>query len=253
MRWLRRGSSVERLRQVAARGRRRARARSPGRASSCSSCWKAPLRPRTTGAEHRDGRVPARCRSRLLGHLLRRVWAAMARAHRGAVRPAQGGEQHAQVVVDLGDGPHGGAGMADGRALLDGDGRGEARHRLDLRLLHLLQELPGVGGQALDVAALALGVEGVEGQAALAGPGGPVITTSAVAGQVAVHPCRLWTRAPGSRSVSSSRLRSHGLRPKPTSLSEAGGRCDGGRCGPGRPWYLAVRPSRVPGGPREER
>src|SRR5207244_6781555 len=36
-------------------------------------------------------------------------------------------------------------------------------------LLHLPQELPGVGGQALDVAPLALGVDGVEGQRALAG------------------------------------------------------------------------------------
>jgi hypothetical protein len=40
-----------------------------------------------------------------------------------------------------------------------------------VRLLHLAQELAGVGRQRLDVAALALGVEGVEGQRRLARAG----------------------------------------------------------------------------------
>jgi hypothetical protein len=76
--------------------------------------------------------------------------------------------EHAQVVVDLGD-------RADrrprvrGRALLlDGDRRRQAADALVLRLLHLAEELPGVGRQRLDVAALALGVEGVEGHRRLA-------------------------------------------------------------------------------------
>ena len=37
---------------------------------------------------------------------------------------------------------------------------------LDVRLLHHLEELAGVGREALDVAALAFGVDGVEGEAA---------------------------------------------------------------------------------------
>ena len=49
----------------------------------------------------------------------------------------------------------------------------EAVDRVDVRLLHHLQELAGVGGEALDVAALALGVDRVEGQARLAGAGQP--------------------------------------------------------------------------------
>ena len=42
---------------------------------------------------------------------------------------------------------------------------------VDVRLLHLAEELAGVGRERLDVAALALGVDGVEGQGGLAGAG----------------------------------------------------------------------------------
>ena len=42
---------------------------------------------------------------------------------------------------------------------------------LNVRLLHQLQELAGVGGQALDVAALAVGVDGIERERALSRPG----------------------------------------------------------------------------------
>ena len=45
--------------------------------------------------------------------------------------------------------------------------------RVDVGLLHLLEELPGVGGERLDVAALALGVDGVEGERGLARAGQP--------------------------------------------------------------------------------
>lgn len=42
---------------------------------------------------------------------------------------------------------------------------------LDIGLLHHLQKLPRIGGQRLDIAALALGIDGVEGEAGLAGAG----------------------------------------------------------------------------------
>src|SRR3712207_8811357 len=54
---------------------------------------------------------------------------------------------------------------------LDGDGRREPRDGVHVRLLHHLQELPGVGREALDVAALALGVDRVEGERGLARAG----------------------------------------------------------------------------------
>ncbi len=42
---------------------------------------------------------------------------------------------------------------------------------LDVGLLHHLEELAGVGGEALDVAALSFGIDGVEGEARLARAG----------------------------------------------------------------------------------
>ncbi len=79
--------------------------------------------------------------------------------------------EEAQEVVDL-------RGRRDGRAragrppaLLDGDGRRQPLDGLHVRLLHLLEELAGVGREALDVAALPLGVDGVEGQRRLARAG----------------------------------------------------------------------------------
>ena len=89
----------------------------------------------------------------------------------GAVRDADPREQQPQVVVDLGDGPDGRA-RVPGRALLvDRDGRRQPVDLVDVGLLHLAEELAGVGAQALDVASLALGVDRVERQAGLARPG----------------------------------------------------------------------------------
>ena len=79
--------------------------------------------------------------------------------------------EKAHVVVDLGDGAHGGARIVGGGFLVDGDGWRQALDLVDVRLLELAQELPGVGRQRLDVAPLALGVEGVEGETGLAGAG----------------------------------------------------------------------------------
>ena len=42
---------------------------------------------------------------------------------------------------------------------------------LDVRLLHHLQELARIGGERLDIAALAFGIDGVEGEAGFARAG----------------------------------------------------------------------------------
>ena len=75
--------------------------------------------------------------------------------------------------MDLGDGADRRARIARGGFLLDGDGGREAVDLVDVRLLHHLQELPRVSRQALDVAALALGIDGVEGERGFAGAGQP--------------------------------------------------------------------------------
>ena len=86
----------------------------------------------------------------------------------GAVGPAGAGVEESDVVVDLGDGADGGAGVVACALLVDGYGGAEALDVVDIGLLHAAEELSGVGGEGLDVAALALGVDGVEGEGALA-------------------------------------------------------------------------------------
>ena len=85
----------------------------------------------------------------------------------GAAGRADPRIQEAQVVVDLGDGAHGGARVVAGGFLLDGNGRRQALDEVHVGLLHQLQELARVGGQRFDVTALAFGIQRVEGQRTL--------------------------------------------------------------------------------------
>ncbi len=87
----------------------------------------------------------------------------------GAVRNPDPRPEQAQVVVDLGHGADRRARVARGRLLVDRDRRREPLDRVDVGLLHQPEELARVGGERLDVAALALGVDRVEGKARLAG------------------------------------------------------------------------------------
>ncbi len=87
-----------------------------------------------------------------------------------AVGAAHARVQQAQVVVDLGGGGDGRARIAGGVLLPDGDCRRDAVDHVDVGLLDALQELARVGRQRLDVAALALGVDGVERERRLARP-----------------------------------------------------------------------------------
>ena len=81
---------------------------------------------------------------------------------------AAAGVQKAEVIVDFCCGRYSGAGVAGLVLLLDGDGGGEAVHVVDIGLFDALEELAGVGGEGLDVAALAFGVDGIEGERGLA-------------------------------------------------------------------------------------
>ncbi len=85
-----------------------------------------------------------------------------------AMGRAHAGEEQAQVVVDLRHRAHGRARVLADALLIDRHRRTEALDVVDVGLLHLAQELPGVGRQRLDVAALPFGEDGVEGQRRLA-------------------------------------------------------------------------------------
>ena len=104
----------------------------------------------------------------------------------GAVGHADARVHQAQVIVDLGDGAHGGARVAAGGLLVDGDGRGQALNHVHLRLVHLAQKLPGIAGQGFHISALALGVDGVEGKGRLSRAGKAGHDDQLVAGKVDV-------------------------------------------------------------------
>src|SRR6185437_10486898 len=104
----------------------------------------------------------------LLGGLARDGLAAI-----GAMWRADGTVNHAQVIVNFRDGADGGARRPRGGFLLDGDGGRKAFDGIDLRALHLVEELARVGGKRFDVAALALGVESVKRKRGLARAGKP--------------------------------------------------------------------------------
>ena len=101
-----------------------------------------------------------------------------------AVRVADPGVQHPQVVVHLGDRAHRGPRVARGGLLVDRDRGREPLDEVDVGLLHLPQELPRVGRQRLHVASLALGVDRVEGERGLAGAGQPREHDQAVTGEL---------------------------------------------------------------------
>src|SRR5208282_4554772 len=89
----------------------------------------------------------------------------------GAVGCAYGGVEQAQVVVDFGDGADGGAGAAAGGLLLDGDSGAEAFNGVHVGPLDLVEELAGIGGEGLNVAALTLGINRIESKRTLARAG----------------------------------------------------------------------------------
>ena len=55
--------------------------------------------------------------------------------------------------------------------LLDGDGGRNAIDGIDVGLVHAVEELPDIGGERLDVAPLAFGVERVKGERRFSGAG----------------------------------------------------------------------------------
>jgi hypothetical protein len=91
-----------------------------------------------------------------------------------AALPAEGaadaGEEQPHVIVNFGGGPDRRARVSDAVLLPDGDSRADALDLVDVGLLHPLEELAGVGGQRLDIAALPLRINRVEGERRLPGP-----------------------------------------------------------------------------------
>ena len=85
----------------------------------------------------------------------------------GRVWHANPRPQQPHVVIDLGHRGDGRARVAAGGLLLDRDRGAQPVDMLDIGLLHHLEELAGIGRQALDIAPLPLGIDRIEREAAL--------------------------------------------------------------------------------------
>ncbi len=107
---------------------------------------------------------------------------------RGRVRHSDPRPQQAHVIVDFGDRGDGRARVAAGGLLLDRDRRRQSVDMLDVGLLHHLEELAGVGAEALDVAALSFRVDGIEGEARFARSAEARDHRQALAGDIDVDP-----------------------------------------------------------------
>jgi len=81
------------------------------------------------------------------------------------VREADPSPEEAKVIHDLGDSGYGGARVVAAVLLINADGRRESFDAIAVGFLHLTEELPRIGTQALDITTLSLGVQGVEGEA----------------------------------------------------------------------------------------
>ena len=77
---------------------------------------------------------------------------------------AYGREEQPQVIINLRNRPYGRARAAHSRLLLDRDGGRQPVYRVHVGLFELVEELPRVGRERLDVAALPFGINGVEGE-----------------------------------------------------------------------------------------
>ncbi len=119
----------------------------------------------------------------------------------GAVRLADTGIEQAQVVVDLGDRPDRGPGVARGGLLVDRDRRRQPFDEVDVRLVHLAEELAGIRRQRLHISSLALGVDRVERERRLARAGKPCEDDEPVAGQLKETFFKLCSRAPRTTRV----------------------------------------------------
>ena len=150
--------------------------------SERNSSTYSPLRPRITGASTWKRRPSSSVSTR--STICCGVCRSIGRAAGRAVRSAGAGVEQAEVVVDLGDRADRRARVLGGGLLVDGHRGREPLDEVDVGLVHLPEELAGVRRQRLDVAALALGEDGVERQGRLARAGEAGEDDQRVPGQV---------------------------------------------------------------------
>ncbi len=122
-------------------------------------------------------------------------------------------EPDLEEVGQLGHRADGRAGGLDRVGLLDGDRGPDVLDRVDPRLVQQFEELAGVGAERLDIAALALGVERLEDEGALARAAEPSDDDVAPERHVQVESLEVVLAHP--EEADALRLRRGGGRPAP--------------------------------------
>ena len=131
---------------------------------------------------------------------LRRVPAHLAPAP-PAEEPCGARVQQLQVIGKFGHRPDRRARSPHRVGLVDRNRRRDPLDPVDLRAVHPLEELAGVGGEHLDVPPLPLGVDGVERERRLARPAHPGDDRGSPIGKRTVTFLRVFCRAPSTRMV----------------------------------------------------
>ena len=82
----------------------------------------------------------------------------------GAVRLPCSRKKHTQIIVYFRYCSHSGTWVATGRALFNAYGWRQPFNGIHIGLVHLFQELPGVGGKRFHISTLSFGVYGIKSQ-----------------------------------------------------------------------------------------
>ena len=99
----------------------------------------------------------------LLNHLIHRLLFYLSSANR-TMRNTDTGKKQSHIVMYLGDRSNGRAGIFRGGFLIYGDGGRKTVDAVHIRFFHLSQKHSGIGRKRLDISALTLGIEGIEGK-----------------------------------------------------------------------------------------
>ena len=102
----------------------------------------------------------------LIHHLVNAYFADLPSADR-TVGNSYSGKKKAQIIIDLRYGTHRGSGITVGGFLVYRNSRRKALNAFHIRLFHLPQELPGIGGQGLHISPLSLRIDGIKGKGRL--------------------------------------------------------------------------------------
>ena len=146
--------------------------------------------PRADNGREDHEPIPRGQTRNLLDNLLRALTTDLLAAPR-TMADANRGKEHAQIIVNLGHRAHRRARIVRGRLLLNGDARRQAANGVIFGLVLLPQKLPRVGRQALDIAALPLGIERVKGQRTLARPGNACQDHQLFLGNIEIDPLEI--------------------------------------------------------------